>query len=571
MTETLPAPAASDRADPPAADRGPSAAGAIVASLRAHGTDRVFCVAGESYLAILDEFYDTSDVHVVTCRHEGSAALAALTDGKLTGRPGVCLVSRGPGVANAAIAVHAAAQDAAPLLLIVGQVPTTDLGRGAFQELDCERAFGEIAKLVLTLHDPTRAAEFVGRALRAAQSGTPGPALLVVPEDVLERPAKPGDVSASWPEAGPGPGDVRDAADMLRLARRPLVIAGGRLGSAVGRRALAEAARRHELPVLTSNKNQDLFDNRDVHYAGHLHNNTQQSQRAAFDDADLVLAVGTRLDDTTTGRQRFPRGPVPRQPLIQVYPDGQCLGLSCRPALGVCADPAAFLDHLAGGEPGPLPAQRRAWVERLHDLEVRKAQWEPREAEDGIAFGAVIAVLDELTDGDTVVTVDSGTYTSWVYRYLRLSGAGRLIGVSSSPMGFGLPAGIAAALRLRRHVVVVVGDGGLLMSAGELITAVGLDLPVIVIVADNGSYGTIRMHQEKRYPGRTIATDLINPDFVQMARSFGMLGLRVSDVDDIEPCLTRAFAHQGPTLIAVRTSLSWITAYRRLIPREARR
>jgi acetolactate synthase-1/2/3 large subunit len=255
---------------------------------------------------------------------------------------------------------------------------------------------------------------------------------------------------------------------------------------------------------------------------------------------------------------------VPNQPLVHVYPDAGRLGLTHRPTLGMGADPVEFLRALAAEPPGADLSERKLWAAELHAIETRKAQWKPHEASDGVAFGAVIAALDDLTGGAITVTVDSGTYTSWTYRYLRLNGDGRLIGVTSSPMGFGLPAGIAAALRLRRPVVVLVGDGGLLMTVGELITAVSLKLPVVVVVANNGSYGTIRMHQEREYPGRTIATDLVNPDFVQLARSFGALGLAVRDEADIEPCLTRALAFGGPALIDVRTSLTWITAYRRL-------
>jgi acetolactate synthase-1/2/3 large subunit len=556
-------------ADPPAGavrtDVG-TAARTLVASLVAHGVDRVFCLPGESYLAVLDDLYDRPEIDVVSCRHEASAAFAAVTDAKLTGRAGVCLVSRGPGATNASIAVHAAAQDATPLLVIVGHVPAADIGRGVFQELDCGQAFGGMAKASWVLHHPTQAAEFVARAFRVAESGTPGPVVLVVPEDVLEQPDPVGQPSQRWiaPASVPAEPDAATVLDMLGAAHRPLLIAGGRLSSPEGRRLLAAAADRHRLPVVTSNKNQDLFDNRHPLYAGHLHNNTQPAQRTAFNQADLVLAVGTRLDDVTTGRHQFPTAPLPRQPLIHVYPDGSRLGLVHRPAMGLTADPVAFLAALAAADPTEPPADRAGWIERLHGIETDKSVWRPQPAADGLAFGAVVTVLDELTGGDVTVAVDSGTFTSWVYRYLRLSGGGRLIGVSSSPMGFGVPAGVAAALRLRRPVVVVVGDGGFLMTGSELITAVAHRLPLVIVVANNGSYGTIRLNQERVYPGRTIATDLVNPDFVQLARAFGALGLAIEDEVDVEPCMTRALSHGGPVVIDVRTSLSWITAYRRL-------
>ncbi|RIV41490.1 thiamine pyrophosphate-binding protein [Micromonospora radicis] len=543
-----------------------TAAATVVAALRAHGVDRVFCVAGESYLAVLDELHATATIDVVTNRHEASAGFAALADAKLTGRAGVCLVSRGPGATNASIAVHSALQDAAPLLLVVGQAPRSDLGTDAFQEIDYARAFSGLAKEVLVLLEPARTGEFVTRALRVAQSGTPGPVVLVLPEDVLESADPNGALPARWQPgaAAVAPADLDRVLDLLRDAQRPLLLAGGGLADPAGRRLLAAAAHRHHLPVLTSNKRQDLFDNRDPCYAGHLHNNTQPAQRALLDRADLVLAVGTRLDDVTTLGRRLPRPGNPRQPLVHVHPDPQRLGRTHPPTVGVAADPVQFLRQLAAADPAGVDAGRVAWVDELHGVEVAKARWSTHPSDDGLAFGALVAGLDELTGGDVVVTLDSGTFTSWLYRYLRLTGAGRMLGIGSSAMGFGVPAGVAAALRTGRPTVVIVGDGGFLMTGSELATAVSRRLPLIVVIANNGSYGTIRAHQERAYPGRVIATDLDNPDFVALARAYGALGLAVGTEQDVEPALARALAHDGPVVVDVRTSLSWISAYRRI-------
>jgi acetolactate synthase I/II/III large subunit len=540
---------------------------ALVATLRAHGADRVFCVAGESYLAILDELAGTAEIDVVTCRHEGSAAFAALADAKLTGRAGICLVSRGPGAANAAIGVHAARQDATPLLLIVGQVAQGNLGREVFQEIDAAAMFSGLAKAVLTLHDASRTVELAVRAFRIAESGTPGPVVLVIPENVGRQPVA-GDVprSAHWNEGPviPAPDAMAEVARLLSGARRPLVIAGGRLATPRGRRALAEAAQSHGLPVVTSNKHQDLIDNRDPHYAGHLHNSTPREQLTALSEADLVLAVGTRLDEVTTQRQRFPAAPVPQQPLVHVYPDAERIGLSHRPAIGLACDPVAFLAALTT-LPRQAGAERAGWVERLHAIEAAKSVWHPHEATDGIPFGVVATAIDDLTGGQTTVVVDSGTFTSWVYRYLRLTTGGRLMGLTASPMGFAVPAAVAAALRSQeRPVIAIVGDGGFLMNGGELITAVGAALPVVVIVADNCSYATIRAHQEREYPGRVIATDLVNPDFAMLARAHGALGLTAQAEEDVRPALREALECRGPALVHVHTSLSWISAYRRL-------
>jgi len=547
----------------------PTAARTFVATLRQHGVDRLFCLPGESFLALLDVLRDTPEIDVVTCRHEGAAGFAALADAKLTGRAGLCVVSRGPGAANAMIAVHAAAEDATPLVLVVGQVPTASLGRAAFQEIG-PSAFDGVAKGVWQLLDPARTGELVARAIRVAESGTPGPAVLLVPEDVL------GQV-----DTGPGPVDrpreaapaiaVRDldlAADLLAEADRPLLVAGARLRGPAGRPALRAAARRHELPIVVSNKQQDLIDNRDRYYAGHLYNNTPAGQRETFGRADLVLAVGTRLDAVTTGGYRFPGD----RPLVHVYPDPGRLALTGRPALSVAADPAGFLAALAERPPGVPPerlSRRRAWIGELAEIEAANARWRPQHAADGVAFGAVVAALGELTGGDLLVAVDAGTFTSWVFRHLRFGGAGRLLGAGASPMGFGVPAAIAAALRRAPDdggppVVAVAGDGGFLMTSAELSVAAARRLPLVVIVADNGSLGTIRMCQERAYPGRPFATDLSNPDFARLAEAYGVPGWNVTTEAEVRPALAAAFAERGPAVVAVRTSLELVTAYRRL-------
>lgn len=541
-------------------------AGTLVGSLAGHGVDRLFCVAGESYLAVLNELFDTPGIDVVTCRHEGSAAFMALADAKLTGRAGVCLVSRGPGITNAAIGIHAARQDATPLLVIVGTVDTADFGREVFQELDCTAMFGDLVKACLVLHDPGRTAEFTARAFRAAESGTPGPVILALPENVTRAADPRGVPAVRWPDYSPGPSaeGVAAVADLLSRSRRPLLIAGGRLGSAVGRAALAAAADGQVIPVVTSNKRQDLLDNRARSYAGHVHNSTPAEQIAAYAGADLILAVGARLEETTAGRLPFLDTLGSGRPLIHVYPDAARIGFAHRPAVGLPCDPTAFL-HAIAALPAAHQRERELWMDQLHHLETAKTVWQPRPSTDGVVFGAVVSALDTLTTGDVTVVLDSGTFTSWVYRYLRLRGTGRMLGLSSSPMGFGVPAGVAAAQRTGSHpVVTVVGDGGFLMNGSELITAVAGGLRLVVIVADNRSYGTIRAHQQRVYPGRTIATDLVNPDFVLLAQAYGALGIAVKDEAEVLPALRRAFAHDGPTVIHVRTSLEWLSAYRRL-------
>lgn len=540
----------------------------LVTALRAAGVDRVFCVAGESFLPLLDGLRDGSGIDVVTSRHEGSAGFAAVADAKLTGGVGVCLVSRGPGATNAAIAVHAARQDATALLLIVGQVPRPQLGREAFQELDCAAMFGSIAKAVWELRDGSRAAEFVARAVHRARSGTPGPVVLVVPEDVCGSDRPGGEVVPASPRIlPPGTEAVDRTVTLLARARRPLLLAGGRLASDAGRDALAAAASRHALPVVCSYKHQDLFDNSDPHYAGHLSNATTPHQRRAFAGADLVLAVGTRLDPITTGSFRFPRAPGPEQPLVHVYPDPDRLGGggTYRAELAVCADPAGFLRVLAHRPAAGTGPERTGWLTRLTGLERELARWPAgpdATAPDGVVFGEVVSALNRVTRGEVVVTVDAGAFTSWLYRYLRLGPRGVMLGVASSPMGFAVPAAVAAALRMPdRPVVAVVGDGGFGMNGSELATAVARDLRLTVIVANNSSYGTIRHHQERRYPGREVATGLVNPDFARLAEAYGALGVAAHTSADVEAALTKAINHPGPALVEVRTSLLRISAH----------
>jgi acetolactate synthase-1/2/3 large subunit len=558
----------------------PTAARTLVGSLRGHGIDRVFCLSGESYLPVLDVLRDLDpEVDVVTCRHEGSAAFMALVDGKLTGRAGVCLVSRGPGAANAAIAVHAAAEDAAPLILLVGGVETGEMGRETFQEIDCGRVFAGLAKAVWTLHDPSAAAELVAHAFRVAESGTPGPVVLTLPEDMLARPDRIGVPSRRAPlgDTRPADPDLDQVRRLLAASRRPLLLAGERLDNAAGRGLLREVAERHRLPVVTSNKYQHLLPNRHPHYAGHLHNATQPRQLDAFDRADLVLAIGTRLDAVTTKGHRFPAAPEPLQPLVHVYPDAARIGAYHRQTLGFAADPVAFLRHLAEPAPASAPAgapagrpagspddERAAWIADLHRFETDKAVWHPVTAADGVVFGAVATALDELTGGDATVIVDAGTFTSWIFRYVRFGERGRLLGVGSSSMGFGVGAGVSAALRAEDGVptVVIIGDGGYLMNGGDLITACERRLPVVFVVANNRSYATIRLHQERAYPGRQMATDLTNPDFAQLAKSFGALGLTVRTPERVRPCLAMALEYGGPAVVEVHTSLRHINAYR---------
>ncbi|HEV2547730.1 MAG TPA: thiamine pyrophosphate-dependent enzyme [Stellaceae bacterium] len=537
-----------------------TAAQLLVAELEAHGVDRVFCVPGESYLAVLDALYGRP-IEVVTCRHESGAGFMAVADAKLTGRPGICFVSRGPGASNAAIAVHTAQQDAAPLVLFVGQVERKDRGRGAFQEVNYERTFGDMAKLVVEVSDALRLAEITTHAFYVARTGVPGPVVIVLPEDMLTDPAP---ATVLPPLRAPMPAlaaeDLDEAAALLRQAERPLVIAGTRLGPDPGRLMLRQMAEAWNLPVAVSFRQQDLFDNDHPLFAGHLGYMLPKPQVALYQESDLILAVGTRLGDVTTQGYVIPTAPQPRQKLIHVYDDPRVLGANFATDLAIAADPALFLAALLGEAPRERP-RHPAWNERLHRQWRDMATWQPAAAKDGLVFGSVIAALAPRCGEDAVFTIDAGNFSGWLSRYFPFRASQRLLGPISGAMGFGVPAAVAAALRLQRRVVCLVGDGGMLMTGNELAVAVQHKLPLIIIVSNNGSYGTIRLHQEKAFPGRRIATDLANPDFARLGEAFGAKGLTLEREAEIERVLDAAFASAGPVVIDVRTSLEYISAF----------
>jgi acetolactate synthase-1/2/3 large subunit len=537
-----------------------SAAGLLVAELEAHGVDRAFCVPGESYLAVLDALYGRP-VEVVTCRHEGGAGFMAVADAKLTGRPGICLVSRGPGASNAAIAVHTAQQDAVPLLLFVGQIERKDRGRGAFQEVTYERMFGDMAKLVVEISDPQRIAEVTTRAFHLATTGVPGPVVVVLPEDMLTDPA-PAPVlpPRAHPLARASPAAVGAAAEKLRRAERPLLIAGSRLSQPAARAALRRAAERWDVPVAVSFRQQDLLDNDHPLFAGHLGYMIPRPQVAAYQESDLILAIGTRLGDVTTQGYVIPTAPRPQQTLVHVYDDAAVLGSVFAADLAIAADPTAFLDALAA-EAAPAAGRHAAWNEKLHRLWVEMATWKPVAAADGVVFGSVIAALAKRAAPEAVFAIDAGNFSGWLSRFYPFRASQRLLGPISGAMGFGMPAAVAAALRLKRRVIALIGDGGMLMTGNELAVAVQHQLPLVVIVSSNGSYGTIRLHQEKSFPGRRIGTDLANPDFARLAEAFGATGIKVERDEEIDAALDRAFAAKGPALIDVRTSLEHISAF----------
>ena len=529
-----------------------SAAEALIAFLAAHGIDRCFCVPGESYVAVLDALHAHPNIDLVTCRHESGAGFMAVADARLTGRPGVALVSRGPGACNAAIAVHTAEQDAVPLLLLIGQVRARDLRARAFQEIDYASMFGRIAKFVGEATHAAQVPELMARAWAAMHTGVPGPAVLALPEDVLRQPcAAPATGAVTRADAAPPPEAVAAIAGMLRAAERPILLAGGDFSRPGGREALLGFAERWRVPVAVSFRRQDLFPNDHALYAGDMGLSNPPEQRRAFARADLVLALGTRLGDITTQNYSWP---APGQRLIHVCADPGFLGWRFAPELAVAARALPTLAALMN-EPVSIPAERDSWNAELRSIQAAESAWSPRHASDGIVFANLVAALGPRLADDAVVTLDAGTFGAPFYRKVSWRPGQRLLAPISGAMGFGVPAAVAAALRTNRPVICAVGDGGFLMTGSELAVAAGRGAALKLLLSDNRSYGSIRIQQERAYPGRVSGTDLANPDFVAIGAAYGFPTLHARSESDV-PRLLDALTAPGPLFAVVDTSLS---------------
>jgi len=542
----------------------PTAARCLIDFLAALGIDRAFCVPGESFIALLDALHAHPAIDLVTCRSEGGAGFMAVADAKLTGRPGVVLVSRGPGACNAAIAVHTAEQDAVPLILLVGQVERRDLGRGAFQEIDCRRMFGGIAKWVGEATDPDQVPELIARAYAMAMGGVPGPVVLSLPEDVLAAPCAAPLPPATIPApAAPAPAEVARLARMLREAERPILLAGHAFDRPGAREALQAFAEAWRLPVAVSFRRQDLFPNDHPLYAGDLGLRNPDAQRAAFAEADLVLALGTRLTDITTQGWTWP---APGQRLVHVCAEPRFLGWLFPAEMALAADAPALIAALAAETPG-APAARAAWTARLRAVHAADAAVLPARHADGVAFAEVARLIGAVAAKDAIVTLDAGTFGAPFYRKVTWRPPQRLLAPISGAMGFGVPAGVAAALRFPgRQVIAAVGDGGALMTGGEFAVAVARGAPLKMVLSDNGAYGSIRIHQERAHPGRVSGTMLDNPDFAALCAAFRVPVTRIGNETEL-PALAAALAAPGPGAIVVRTSLAAVLP--RLAPARA--
>lgn len=518
----------------------------------------MFLVPGESYLGILDALYDFPGIDAVTCRHEAGAGFMAVADGRLTGRPGVALVSRGPGATNASIAVHTAQQDAIPLILIVGQVPRADLRREAFQEIDYQRMYGTIAKWVFEATDPGQLAEAAFKAVRIATSGTPGPVVLVVPEDLQQQEvAEPRWIARVHASTRPGDATLRELLRLMESAERPLIVAGGGFEVLGGREALCALAETWHIPVALSFRRHDLFSNLHPLYAGELGLANPKNQIDAFRESDLILALGTRFGDITSQEYSFPDLPRPAQTFVHACADDHMVGLHFAPDFGLVCNAVELARALTPAARPPIPQARTAWARRLQGIRETFTAWPQREAEDGIDFALVVRAVREQANADAIVCLDAGTFAAPVYRHFGFVPPQRLMSPLSGTMGYGTPAAIASQLRFPgRQVICMVGDGGFMMTGNEMIAAVERKLPILFILANNASYASIRIQQELHYPGRTVGTSLFNPDFEKIARAFGMHAQRIARPEEVAGAVATGLAGGGPRFIEVKASLS---------------
>lgn len=529
---------------------------ALLNVFRANQIDRVFLVPGESYLGVLDALIDFPDIDTVVCRHESGAGFMAVADGRITGRPGVAMVSRGPGASNAAIAVHTAQQDAVPMILLIGQIPKQDLRRGAFQEIDYQKMYGSIAKWVFEATDPGQLAEAAFKAIRVATSGTPGPVVLVLPENVQQQVVAQHRWASTEPRAGqPDAGTLAELRATLHNATRPLIIAGGWFEKPGGREALEQFARGWNIPVAISFRRHDVFPPTHPLYAGELGLAPSAAQMQAFRDSDLILALGTRMGDIPTQGYTFPDLPRPKQVFVHCYPDDDVIGQNFQADFGLVCDPILLVNALPPDS--KAGAHRDAqWLSRLADNIKQHAAWPDRKPAQGVPFENVVRSVSDRAPDNTVICLDAGTFAAPVYRHFRFRQPQRLLSPLAGAMGYGTPAAIANALRRPdTKTICMVGDGGFMMTGNEMILAVQRRLPVLFILSNNDAYASIRINQEREYPGRVSGTSLFNPDFVQIAQAFGMPALRIEDTAQVDSMVERAMGMEGPVFIEVRTDL----------------
>jgi acetolactate synthase I/II/III large subunit len=535
-----------------------SGAKILLDQLKIHGADRIFCVPGESYLAALDAMHDANSISLVVCRQEGGAAMMADAYGKLTGAPGLCFATRGPGACNASAGLHIAMQDSTPVICFVGQVGREMRGREAFQEVDYRAMFGTLVKWVTEIDDPRRIPELVSRAFHTATGGRPGPVVVALPEDMLVEEAEIADaLPYSVVEPHPGITQMREFREALAASARPMVLLGGSQWDAASVARIEKFAATHQLPVACAFRRQDRFDNNHPCYAGDVGLGVNPKLGLRIRDADLLLVVGARLGEATTGGYSLIDIPVPKQKLVHVYPDPSELGRVYEPFMAINASPRSFAAALSALE----PVTKRPWAASAEAAHAEYLAWQlPVRSPGALQMSDVVRWLSENLGEDAIICNGAGNFSTWVHRFYRYRRFGTQLAPTSGSMGYGFPAAVAAKLvHPGRTVVAFCGDGDFLMTGQELATAMQQNAAVIVLIVNNGMYGTIRMHQERHYPGRVVGTELYNPDFAALARAYGAFGETVASSADFPAAFARAVAAKKLAVLELKQDPEAIT------------
>ncbi len=550
-----------------------SVARVLAESLEAHDVDQIFCVPGESYVGLTSVLAERNSIRMIVCRHEGGAGFMAAADGRLRNRAGAMIVSRGPGLANAMVALHSAFHDATPMVIMVGQVERKDFGRQALQEQNYSKLLSDITKCVIEVNEPEQASEAIARAFHLAESGTPGPVAVILPEDIFDDTT---DAEVNLPRpravAGPRTGDLDRLAEMLAKAERPLVLVGGAMLSDI----LADPAASDDLkrlseewvlPISPTHRRPHLFDNRHPNYGGYMGIRVPKDLITEMKKADLLISLGERMTDSVSQSYSFPEAPQPQLPFVHVWPDPNEIGRVWRVDLGIPASPHEVIKGLlAKGAPADA-AKRRGWVDGLHghSTKLMAKEWLP--TTDGINFAAIVCEIDKHLAPDAIVTTDAGNFGSYVHRYVHFAPGQIFLSSIVGAMGSGVPMAVAATLRHpNRQVVAFVGDGGALMMGNEIATAFQYGTNPIIVISDNSMYGTIGMHSYMRYPERKFmeAMKLTNPDFAAWGRSFGAEAITIREESEIASGIAAAFAVKTkPVVVHCLTSAIQMSAWRR--------
>lgn len=531
----------------------------LIDALRINGVERAFCVPGESYLAALDALHDAQEaIELIVCRQEGGATYMAEAYAKLTGKPGIAFVTRGPGATNASVGIHTAFQDSTPMILFIGQVASDQVEREAFQEVDYRRMFGQMAKWVVQIDDVARIPELVSQAFHRAVNGRPGPVVVALPEDMLTDHASVSDVPAHKKiEISAGAEQLQELTELVKQAERPVVMLGG---SGWDKQAVADMeafCTANNLPVATSFRCQDLFNNALSNYAGELGTSANPKLIQSIKDSDLLLVIGARIGEMTSAGYTMVNIPVPDQKLIHVHSGAEELGRVYYPTLPINATMAAFAKQLrALGKVGS--DKWASWTAELNKNYNDNLQHAP--IPGNVQMGEIMQWMRANLPEDTIMTTGAGNYTAWPHRFYQYKTFRTQLGATNGSMGYGVPAAIAAKLTDRdRTVIAFAGDGCFMMNGQELATAMQYDARVVFIVVNNGMYGTIRMHQERTYPGRVSGTALANPDFAALAQAYGLHGEVVENTDEFSSAFERSVASGKPALIEIRIDQEAIT------------